>query len=270
MHTDLPDPAILALIQEHTGPVSELRCTAGGFSSDLTALVGCEKGAFFVKAVRNRPGGRRDSLLRERLVNASVRSLSPPLLWDVEDDGWVVLGFEAVEGRDADFAPGSLDLPLVVDAVARVGRLPLPEVARDWRETRWDRFARDRSEAELFQGDSLLHTDVNPSNFLVGERELWVVDWSWPTRGAGFLDPALLAVQLIASGHTPASAEGWVARCPAWQQADPAAIDAFAGANSLMGEAFLARKPDAGWLRAMAEACRAWAGHRGGGVEQGG
>lgn len=263
MDTDLPGSAILPLIEEHTGPVAGIRRTERGFSSDLTAVVDCARGPFFVKVMRNRPGGRRKSLIRERQVNGCLEHISPALLWDVEAEDWLVLGFEVVDGRSADFAPVSPDLALVVDAIGEIGCLSLPRIAQDWAETRWDRFTSDSSEAGLFRGDSLLHTDINPSNFLVVKRRVWTVDWAWPTRGAGFIDPALLVLQLIAAEHTPDGAEKWVERLPAWRTADPRAIDAFAAANLRMYRAAVDRKPDVAWLKAMADACRAWTEHRG-------
>ncbi|MBK3576094.1 phosphotransferase [Streptomyces sp. MBT65] len=263
MDTDLPESAILPLIEEHTGSVTAIRRTERGFSSDLTAVVDCAKGPFFVKVMRNRPGGRRESLIRERRINGYLGHISPPLLWDVEAEDWLVLGFELVDGRSADFAPDSTDLALVVDAIGEIGRLYLPQIARDWTETRWDKFASDSSKAELFRGDSLLYTDINPSNFLVVKRRVWAVDWAWPTRGAGFIDPALLVVQLIAAGHTPGSAEKWAERLPAWRGAAPQAIDAFAAANLRMYRASVDRKPDVDWLKAMVGACLAWTEYRG-------
>lgn len=263
MNPDLPESEIRALIHPITGALSSMERTARGFSSDLTALVDCEKGSFFVKAVRNRPGGRRDSLIRERSINSAVRPLSPALRWHAEDDDWLVLGFEAVDGRPSDFTPDSTDLPAVVELVDLIGTLGLPEVARDWHETRWNRFALDESEAELFRGDALLHTDINPSNLLVGERGMWAVDWAWPTRGAGFIDPALLALQLVSAGHSPESAEEWASGCRAWVSANPRAVDAFAAANLRMYRVFAERKPDASWLKAMAVAAQSWVEHRG-------
>ncbi|WP_327430556.1 hypothetical protein [Streptomyces sp. NBC_01236] len=262
MSPTLPAPGIQALIRPHTGELSSLRRTARGFSSDLTALVEGEKGGFFVKAVRNRPGGRRDSLTRERLINPFVRPISPALRWCVEDEDWVVLGFEAVSGRLSDFDPGSPDLLEIVELLDRIGRLDLPEVARDWPETRWDRFALDAAEAELFRGQSLLHTDINPSNLIVGEQSMWAVDWAWPTRGAPFIDPALFVVQLVAAGHTAEGAESWASHCTAWTKADPKAVDAFAAATLRMYRAFAERKPDVPWLKAMEAAAQAWADHR--------
>ncbi|WP_234017472.1 protein kinase [Streptomyces sp. FxanaC1] len=227
----------------------------------MTALVQAEHGPVFVKACANRPGGRRASIIRERLVNPAVRAVSPALRWHAENDDWIALGFEVVEGRSSDFAPGSPDLPAVVDILNRIGELPLPSEASDWRESRWDRFASD-GDSSLFDGEALLFTDINPDNLMIGAERAWAVDWSWPTRGAAFIDPACLVIQLIAAGHTPESAEYWAGSCKGWSDAETRAIDAFAGATARMNRAFAERNPDAAWLRAMADAAQAWVDHR--------
>jgi hypothetical protein len=229
--------------------------------SDLTALVECEKGPFFVKAVRNKPGGRRDSLVRERLVNPHVRPLSPVVLWHAEDDHWMALGFEVVEGRPADFGPESPDLLAIVGSLNQIADLPLPEIAHDWTETRWDGYA-DPQDVKRFRGDTLLHADINIFNVMVGDA-LWVVDWAWPTRGAAFIEPALFTLQLIAEGHTADSAESWASGCAPWVDADPKAIDAFALANQRMWDDLSSRAPDRRWMKTMARAAREWAVHRG-------
>ncbi len=259
----LPGPEFWAQIHPHTGDVTDVQRTERGSMSDLTALVECEKGPFFVKAVRNQPGGRLDSLVREQLINPFVRPLSPELLWHSDEDAWAVLGFEVIKGRFADFTPGSADLPVIVELVNRVGRLELPGIAADWTETRWDRFAQNEAEAELFRGDTLLYTDINEDNLLIGERVNWVVDWAWPTRGAAFIDPACLVLQLISSGHSPESAEGWAAHCPAWANADPKSVDAFATAYVYMLRRFFERSPEAEWFGAMARSAEEWTTHRG-------
>ncbi|MGP3975026.1 phosphotransferase [Streptomyces sp. 8N114] len=267
MDDSLPGRDFWALIHPHTGDVTGARPSTRGFSSDLTATLACEKGPFFVKAVRNRRGGRRDSLVRERLINPFVHPISPVLRWHTEDEEWVALGFEVVEGRPARFEPDSTDLPEIVGVLNRIGQLELPEVAQGWPETRWNRYAETEAEVALFEGDALLHTDINPSNLIIGRRATWAVDWAWPTRGAGFIDPACLVMQLIATGHTAKAAEGWADGCPAWAEADPYAIDAFAAATLRMYR-LRAERTGHEWLRAMVEAARAWALHRGVSVER--
>ncbi len=260
----MPEPAYLDLIRPHTGHVTDVR-PAGGYSSAGTALVEAERGAFFVKAVPNRPGGHRDSLLREALINPYVApGLSPAMRWQTEDDAWVVLGFEAIEGaRTCDLAPGSPDLPAVVEALDRISALPVPEIARDWVEDRWDRHAAGEADAALFRGETLLYTDITADNILIGDGRTWVVDWAWPTRGAAFIDPALLVIQLVADGHEPKAAEDWAAGCAAWKDTDPRAVDAFAVANARMWQTFSARRPERTWMQAMAEAAGRWVAYRG-------
>lgn len=261
--SELIESELRTLIHPHTGDLVDIRRTSRGHSSDITALVACDEGPFFVKAVRNRPGGRRDSLVREGLINPFVRPISPAVCWQAEDDAWIALGFEAVDGRSSDFVPVSPDLPAIVDVLNRIGEVDLPEVAGDWAETRWNHFVEDEGDAELFQGDALLHTDINPSNLVIGSRDTWAVDWAWPTRGAAFIDPACLVVQLIAAGHSAESAESWAGGCTAWANAAPKAIDAFAAATLRMHCQRADRNPDAAWLKAMATAAQEWAAHRG-------
>ncbi|MGW7294136.1 protein kinase [Streptomyces xiamenensis] len=262
MKRELPGSEFWALIHPYTGDLGQAEPTERGFTSDLTALVECQKGPFFVKAMRNEGWGR-DSIVREKLINSFVQLVSPALRWEVEDEQWIALGFEIVDGRRANFAPGSPDLPVIIELLNRMSELRLPEVARDWTETRWDRYVADQAETEHFRGLALLHTDINPSNLLIGEREAWAVDWSWPGRGAPFIDPAMLVVQLVSSGHSPESAESWAAGCKAWEDAAPEAIDAFAAATTRMYWSFAKWRPEESWLKAVAEAAEAWANHRG-------
>ncbi|MEU5428498.1 protein kinase [Streptomyces olivoreticuli] len=262
---DLPDPHFRELIRPHTGEVTEVRVPKQGFTTDFAAVIGSEKGPFFVKAQFNEPGGRRDSILRERAINPYVQPLSPRLLWSVDGDdaGWIILAFEVIEERGLDFEPGSPDLPLAVDLLNRAAALELPDVAREWTEDRWDAYVSSEEELAFLRGDALLHTDINPSNLTVGEAGAWIIDWAWPTRGAAFIDPACLVVQLVSAGHSPESAEGWAARCTAWANADPKAIDVFAAADLRMHRAIADQRPDQAWLTAMADAAQAWADHRG-------
>ncbi|WP_240796540.1 hypothetical protein [Streptomyces sp. RFCAC02] len=257
-----PAPELWPLMRAHTGEVTEVRHLREAERSHFTGLVKGEAGQFFVKGMWNRPGGRRDSIIRERLINRYVQPVSPVLRWAVEDRDWILLGFELVDGRHADFDPGSPDLPLVADALNRISALACPPVAQEWRENRWNRFVGD-DEARMFRGDALLHADIHPRNVLIRDDRAWVVDWSWPTRGAGFIDPSMLAVQLVSAGHTAEEADSWLTGNAAWDSADRRAVDAFARAMVRMWREMAERRGDESWLRAMVAAAEAWADHRG-------
>jgi hypothetical protein len=255
-----PDTDLAALIEPYTGPILEAARTPRGFSSDYTGIIHGSTGRVFVKAVRD-PGPNTTSLEREAAINPAVQHVSPALRWQARGHGWFALGFQYAPGTHATFEPGSPDLPAVVGAIERISRITLPDIARDWRESRWDRYA--DGTAGLFTGDTLLHTDINPDNLLIGpDGEVTIVDWSWPTHGAAFIDLACLAVQLVAAGHSPPQAEDWAARCTAWRQADPAAVDAFAAATVRMYQRFEQLDPQP-WRKAMTTAATDWAAHRG-------
>ncbi|MEU3018919.1 protein kinase [Nocardiopsis sp. NPDC007018] len=218
------------LIRPHTGEVIRVRPAGEGHGWSTPALVSSERGEFFVKGVPNRPGGRLDSAQREATINPFVRNVTPTMRWQAEDEHWFVMGFDAIEGRPADFLPGSSDLGRVVEVLNRVSEIPLPAVARGWEETRWDRFATDDEKA-LLRGDSLTYTDVHELNFLLTEGGTWLLDWGWPTHGAPVIMPSDLAVQLVAARHSPESAEGWVGQLEAWKASSPESVIAFARAN---------------------------------------
>jgi len=252
-----PGNEFWALVAPYTGDVTAVRHAERGYSSDLTAVVECAAGPVFLKAVRE-SSPHASSLAREAQINPYVRSVSPALRWQLSESGWIILAFDVVTGTYADFAPGSPDLPAVADVVNAIGAIDCPDIARDWRETRWD-WCTDQE--HLFAGETLLYTDINPDNFLMSGSGASVVDWSWPTRGAAFIDPACLVVQLIAAGHAAAEAEGWAERCTAWRTADPAAIDAFVIATIRMYRHFENRDP-APWRKEMARAVTAWGDYR--------
>src|ERR1051326_3573494 len=86
---------------------------------------------------------------------------------------------------------------------------------------------------------------------------------SWPTVGAGFIVPACLVVQLVASGHSAENAESWASHCDAWTGADPKGIDVFAAATVRMWRRRADRNSGEEWLRAMTTAAESWASHRG-------
>ncbi|MET8628618.1 phosphotransferase [Kitasatospora sp. NPDC004669] len=113
-----------------------------------------------------------------------------------------------------------------------------------------------------FAGSCLLHTDLNNENVLIqGDRAL-LVDWAWATRGAPWIDPALWVIWLIAAGdHSPAAAEAWAARIPAWGLGDPALVNVFAQAQARMWADIAGAHPDP-WTAGVNQAAQRWARFR--------
>ncbi|MBB5934868.1 hypothetical protein [Streptomyces zagrosensis] len=111
-------------------------------------------------------------------------------------------------------------------------------------------------------GPDPAHTDINPGDFIIGARDTWIVDWSWPTIGAAFIDPACLVVQLVAAGHSSGDAEAWAAWSKGWAQANSVAIDAFARATHRMHQKRADRSLGEAQLCAIAEAARTWFEYR--------
>ncbi|MER6530341.1 hypothetical protein [Streptomyces sp. NPDC001508] len=96
---------------------------------------------------------------------------------------------------------------------------------------RWGQYA-DPGTAELFAGDALLHTDWAPDNVLISGGRARIIDWAWPTRGAAWIDPFMWALRLMQAGCTVEDAVEWARQLRSWRDADPAAVLAFAVANT--------------------------------------
>jgi hypothetical protein len=245
------------LIEKQTGPVLAAEPVTEGLNSEIAVVVHTNLGATFVKALRSDHRWVWTQQ-REAEINPYVLPLAPRLRWHVEDDGWNLLGFERVLGRRVDYSPGSPDLVKVVRVMRQLGEITCPELQIiKQAEQRWASYA---DAPELFQGEHLLYTDWSLGNVLInGTTHL--VDWAWPTRGAGWIDPACWVVWLVASGHCPPAAESWAAQVPTWRSAPPEALDAFARAQVAMWEG-IARDGPNSWTDRIAVAARQWAKHR--------
>jgi hypothetical protein len=245
------------LIEEQAGPVSTVTELAEGRNSEISVIVHAVGERTFVKGRRaGHPWARTQE--RERVINPLVRHVSAALKWSAISDDWNLLGFECISGDHADYSPGSPDIHKVIDALLQIQVIACPdgiEVKRA--EDRWAAYTKT---PELLAGSSLLHTEWTPGNVLVADRAR-LVDWAWPTRGAAWIDPACLAVWLIASGHEPHAAESLVARIPSWQAAPPAALDEFACVQALMWEGIAADSAEE-WTTNLARASRRYATFR--------
>ncbi len=246
-------------IEDATGIVTSATSVGEGLNSSVAALLSTPTGSYFVKAL---PSDHRWvwTQAREAEIAQFVHPVAPALFKRVVDLGWDVLIFEALEGHQADYAPGSHDLQHTVDLLARIGELACPDLALRQAEQRMRAYA-EASELHYFAGEALLHTDLNNANVIVGGSRARIVDWGWATRGAPWLDAGYWVIWLIAAGHDPRSAERWAVHVPAWRTAPPQGVTAFAAANARIWQEAGGADPDP-WTRRLVDASGAWSHYR--------
>ncbi|MEV0752364.1 phosphotransferase [Streptosporangium sp. NPDC050280] len=283
---DLPSN-VRATVERQVGQVLKSDSVTKGLMPGITArLYTDDYRIVFLKAI---PTANPAATLyeRERRAGAVLPPglPAPRLRWSGEVDGWIVLLYEYVNGRDADLSPGSPDVPLVLDTLVVLNEAltpcpdGLPEVAvniaglqakaasllagelpdRSMYEKALTTFSLD-----ALKGDTLLHYDLHPGNFRIDDGRAYVIDWAFAARGAAWGDAVMLAPRLIEAGHTPEQAEALLARVPAWRSAPADAVTGLAALWTLFrrykarfgpveGRDFRTRAADAG---------RAWVHHR--------
>ena len=246
-------------IEDTTGVVASVRAVGGGLNSSVAAILDTPDRRYFVKAL---PADHRWvwTQAREAEIARYVRPVAPLLHARVVALDWDVLVFEALDGHQADYSPGSADLADVADVLVRMGGLRAPDVLLRRAQQRLQKYA-DPSDLHYFAGVALLHTDLNHGNVIVSQDQARIVDWGWATLGAPWLDAAYWVSWLIAAGHGPGSAERWAAKVPAWRSAPPDGITAFAKANARIWAEAGGADPDP-WTRRMAGASTAWSRYR--------
>ena len=105
---DLPG-ALKESISARTGPVTSGRAAADGQNSPLAAVLETRDGKVFVKGL---PSDHRLVITQAREAAAAplVKGISPALLLPFDEAGWNVLVFEHIDGRKAQYTPGSPDI----------------------------------------------------------------------------------------------------------------------------------------------------------------
>lgn len=255
---ELPS-AVRAEVENRAGSIVQVTAVETGMTSDVAVVLETAGGRVFCK------GAAAENPMRwmhrnEARLNAHLPASVPRLLWQVDRDGWLLLGFEHVAGRHPDLAPGSSDLTEVaatLNAMATV-LTPSPQVAVQPATARWA----DYVPAEMVDGDTLVHTDVSPYNFLVHDLGVALVDWSMPCRGAAWIDTALMVVRLVRAGHSAGQAEAWAESVPVWSTAWPEAVDAFAAGIAQLSRIRREERPCAAHLGPLADAAARWNRHR--------
>lgn len=258
IHWDELPAEARAAVTEHTGPVLKAETSSSGVNSGIAARLHTAGPTVFVKGVpADHPQARTQQ--READVSPFLPEACPRLLWRVEAAGWDLLGYEYLDGRHADYTPGSPDLALVAGAVVELQRVELPTDApvKDAAQ-RWAAYAGGEDTSPL-AGATLLHTDLAPHNVLVTDRA-HLIDWAWPTRGAAWIDPAVLILRLMEAGHSAAEADAWAHRLPSWAGAPRAGVQLFSDANARTWGEIAGADPQP-WKRRMHELALAWVGY---------
>jgi aminoglycoside phosphotransferase (APT) family kinase protein len=234
---DLPPPT-RAMIEARLGaPVVRADSQIGGFSPGVAArLTTITSETVFLKAVSPVPNPDSPRFHRqEALVAAQLPPAAPVprLRWSFDEgpDGWVVLVFEAIDGRMPALPWDDTELGLVLAAVDGLAETltpsPVPEKVvgrvaetglfrqRYWTNLRndaptaldaWSRrhlgalIALEADIAEATAGDSLVHMDMRADNILITERGVVVVDWPCAQIGASWLDLVCLAPSVAMQG----------------------------------------------------------------------
>ena len=259
---DLPEP-VKEAIAARTGPITGVRIASAGQNSPLAAIIETEDGTVFAKGM---PSGHRRVITqsREAAVAPLVKHISPALLWHFDQAGWNVLGYQYAPGRHARYTPRSPDLDRLVHLMEALGDVAVSDEAGLFKraEDRWKNYVDDPDMATVFAGPVLTHSDWAPDNVLISSDRAWLIDWAWPTLGAGWTDPACWILRLMASGgHTPRQAEHQASRLAAFRDADPDHLDLFAKANVRIWME-IAESSTSMWTADMAHAARSWFAYR--------
>ncbi|MGI8445728.1 MAG: phosphotransferase family protein [Streptosporangiaceae bacterium] len=215
-----------AVEQQLGGRVVEAVTQPGGFSPGVAARLKTATGKrAFVKAVGPEPNPESPGIHRaEARIAASLpRGVpAPRLLGFFDEDGWVVLMFEDIEGTPPAQPWAAAELALVLEALAElaVALTPTPidapavadrfgEEFQGWRrlveaERRGDdnlagldpwarRHLVDLAALETgwgaaAEGASLVHADLRADNLLLTGDRVAVVDWPWACLAASWFD----------------------------------------------------------------------------------
>lgn len=223
---DALEPALRADLERLAGGrvVGARSCPGGfspGFASRLTVSGG---GRVFAKAIDARRWPDEVAAYRAEVrANAALPAGAPAprLLGAVDDERWVALVFEDVDGVSPG-DPWTTDaLDRVLAATADLGR-PAGPLPRDhprlggWATLTADRLADPWTAAALprlvalerdglaaARGDSLVHGDLYPHNILLTPDRVAVVDWPHARPGSPLIDLVTVLTSAVADGLDP-------------------------------------------------------------------
>jgi hypothetical protein len=224
----VPEHVRCAVDEALGSPIVEAVTQLGGFSPGAAVRVVCRDGRrAFVKAVGSSlnpdtPGLNRAEIVALRLLPDGAPA--PRLLSSYDDNDWVALVLEDIDGRrpdlpwtDEDVTAVARSLDVLSRARAHASLRPFADVTHvlsGWDDVaaapegvdprllaRLPQMLEAQSLAqEVTEGDALVHWDARADNVIVRDGTAVLLDWAWASRGAGWLDTLLLALDFTVQG----------------------------------------------------------------------
>jgi len=254
-------PEIRGFIEGRLGsPVVRAESQDAGFTPGFASrLFGAGGERLFVKAASKkaqRPFAEAYVEEARKLAGLPRELPATTILWAHEDEGWVVLGFEDVDGK----APArpwkgpelracltALEQVAAVEPPAGLNLRPvheeLPSLVTGWQhvwrtQPDWPHLSEAASLAATLPtlpGGHLVHCDARDDNFLLTPAGALLCDWNWPVLGPAWLDAVVLMISVHGDGG---DAELAVSSSPLTASVPPENIDAWiAGYTGFMLEA---------------------------------
>ncbi len=220
-------PALRSMIERRLGSrVVSAESADAGFTPGFASVLTCADGSrHFVKAASKKAQRAFADSYREEA--RKLRDLPPGLpvprlTWSHEDDLWVVLELEYVDGANPTRPWKTADLAACLDTLEALAErltpppLKLETFAEEFAGSLagWDHVRRvnpglshlDDAAAlagrfrEATAGSTLVHTDARDDNFLLHDGRALLCDWNWPVVGAAWIDTVLLLISVHGDG----------------------------------------------------------------------
>ena len=263
---DIPERTRAAVEAWLGNPIVSAESRPGGFSPGIAARLRTADGRrVFAKAAGPEPNALTPAMHRQeaRVVGLlPADTPAPRLLWSCDEgrEGWVVLLFEDIEGRNPAVPWRAGELDRTLDALVALSELLTPSPpslstvvgdaggwsvlsGRYWQRLQEERPARldswsarnldrlaglERPAPSAAAGDTLLHLDLRADNLLLTSEQVLVVDWPHARVGAPWIDFVFFAPSVVMQGGpTP---EELLARHPTARHAEVEAITAVVAA----------------------------------------
>lgn len=233
----LPSTVRRRIAAELGGEPEAVELAGGGFSGGFAARVRSASGAaLFVKAAGPRLPHVLAAYRKEARINPALPEgiPAPRLHFAHEADDWIVMGFEAVDGRSVGLPMAPEALELMLRAWAEAAELltpapralleagveprPIDDMLRKFTdvaagrerpfpvppslEGRIDELAAlDSRIDEATRSDAAMHFDLRPDNMVLGRGRAWICDWNWMGVHAPWFDTANFLVVAHGDGH---------------------------------------------------------------------